>query len=100
MNQFTLSFNPFSAKIMHSQVMAFITHNRFNQTWYSPFTGTIIFKTHLDLQSVTNSLRALFAGEAFIVSQTYPISTGGAQDAHIWNWMASGAVPSLAAPGN
>ena len=99
MNQYTLSFNPFSVKITQSQVMTFITHNRFNSSWYSPFFGTVIFKTHLDLLSVTNSLRGIFSGEPFIVSQTFPVSTGGAQDSTIWNWMATGALPSLPAPG-
>lgn len=100
MNQFTLSYSPFGPKVSHNQVVTFVSHNRDILSWYAPFAGTIIFKSHLFLHPITSALRGIFDGEAFVVSQTFPNLTGGAQGDLVWNWMNTGAIPALMAPKN
>ena len=100
MNQFTLSFSPYGPKVSHNQVVTFVSHNRDILSWYAPFSGTLIFKSYLPLAPLTSALRGIFDGEAFVLSQTFPNLTGGAQGSFVWNWINTGAIPALPAPQN
>ena len=95
MNQFTLSFHPFDLRISQRQVVAFVKNSRDVLSWYSPFPGTIVFKSHLPFLVVAELFRDFFDGHSYIVSQTFPTATGGAQGQQVWDWINTGQIPAL-----
>ena len=87
MNIYILNYNPLEIKISSNQLATFITDNRKIYQWYIPFAGTYVIKSNDTLASLAESFRGVFDGAPFILSHTFPVTMGGAQNDVVWNWI-------------
>jgi hypothetical protein len=98
MRTFVLSYNPFDPKITANQIQEIVRANRYVHQWYFPFLGTCIFKSDQTVRTLAPSFRAMLNGAPFLLSETFPNLTGGAQDNHVWDWLNSNQLPTLPSP--
>ena len=98
MNNFILSYNPFSATPTEGQLLNHVQVNRFISQYYQPFIGTYILKSDQPIGVLTESLKGLFETSPFMVNVLYPNMSGGSLPTDIWHWINYGFIPAPPPP--
>jgi hypothetical protein len=86
MNSYILSYDPYSGNINAVQLAQIIKDNRKISQYYTPFAGTYLLKSHLDLLALQESFVALFPPSLFVLTKVNPQDASGWLSQDVWEW--------------
>jgi len=98
MNNFLLTYDPLLPTVRGEQLLQYIKDSRSIAGFHSPYLGTVVLKSDLTVHLLAEQFRGIFIGAPFLLSQIYPVMTGGSQPHEVWAWLNSVPSPSLTLP--
>lgn len=93
MNNFILTYNPFSVSPTAGQLLNHVQVNRFISQYYQPYAGTYLLKSDQSLSVVNESVAGLFEGSSYMLVHYAAGLSSGALPKEIWAWINFGSVP-------
>lgn len=93
MNNFILSYNPFTLAPSPGQILNHVQVSRNVQQFYQPFAGTYIIKSDLTAFNLSESMKGLFENTPYLLVQFFPHLAGGTMPQDAWNWINHDFVP-------
>ncbi|RYG98291.1 MAG: hypothetical protein EON58_07560 [Alphaproteobacteria bacterium] len=93
MNNFVLSYHPFTVNPSAGQVLNHVKINRHIAQYYAPFPGTYLLKSASTAYELNDSLKGFFEVGSYLLIRFESYWASGQLPQDIWNWINSGSIP-------
>lgn len=93
MNNFALTYNPFSLTPSAGQIDNHVKINRAIEQYYQPYPGTYLLKSKESVFTLNETIKGFFEHSSYMLIHYDASYANGRLPQEIWDWINFGFVP-------
>lgn len=98
MNNYILSYSPFTSFPSEGQLLGLVRINRHVAQFYQPFFGTYLLKSGDSAYVLNESFKDVFENTPYMLTMITSNFASGSLPQEVWNWINFGTVPQPDVP--